>query len=434
MKSTSLTRGFALAKLAAQVGLKELKSGDFNSRLEQARLITKSLANLKGAAMKAGQLMSLELDHYFPPEAIEILSQLQNAAVAHPFSEIEEIITKNLGQKKRSSLDYIDPKPLGVASIGQVHKARYKDREIVLKVQYPGVAESVGADVKVLKTVATSFCQLTGRKMDLQPLFNEMKTLFEQELDYQNEAHYQTLFRKHIKELQQTNSCSFYVPEIIPELSNSSVLAMEFAEGLTLRQWINTRPGIEQRQTLAKAILDLYFHEFFHWGLVQTDPNWGNFLISEKGSELLLTLLDFGATRKYERKFIQDYIKLLEFASENQSQSLKKLTLEMGWIDARESETAFTALEIMLKTSIKPFFTAQNGSTLFDFSDAKHGLDSRTTAKALTRELKYSPPPYLIIFLHRKLAGVYSILKNLEVKMDLSPYWQMMSDLAKQES
>lgn len=431
MKSSSLARAFELAKLAARVGLKEIKSNDFNSRVEQAVLIANSLSSLKGAAMKAGQLLSLDLDNYFPPEAIEILRQLQNAAVAQPFSEIERIIQTEMKDDQKKQIESISSTPIGVASIGQVHKARRLGCDIVLKVQFADVASSIGSDLKILKTLAASICQITGRKMNLEPLFHEFKSILEQELDYEAEARFQNIFREKVKELNRYSICEYRVPEVLNEISTKRVLAMTFESGLPLRHWLSSKPNQEDKNKIANAVLDLYFHEFFEWGLVQTDPNWGNFLVDQSGSKLKLCLLDFGATRQYSREFVKNYILLLDFAAENQSRSLRDLSVELGIIDSRESESAFRAFEEMLKTAIKPFFINQNRKpSYFDFSDPRHTLESQAAVKVLASELVYSPPPYSIIFLHRKLAGVYSILKNLDVKMDISPYWQMMKDLS----
>jgi len=430
MKSSAMARTFELAKLAAQVGMKELRSADFNSRVEQAALIAKSLSQLKGAAMKVGQLLSLELDNYFPPEAVKILGQLQNAAVAHPFAEIEKIIKIELGPVLYKSLQALSPTPIAVASIGQVHKACYQDRDIVIKIQFAGVADSVESDLKILKTLASSFCQISGRKMNLHPFFEEFRAVLEQELDYVAEAKFQTEFRQKIMTLNKNAACNYRVPEVINELSAQRIIAMNFEPGLTFRQWLYTKPSQAKKDLVATAILDLYFHEFFEWGLVQTDPNWGNFLIGENGSDINICLLDFGATRKYSREFIQNYIQLLGFASNNQTQQLRALAIEMGLIDAREAESAFRAFEEMLNIAIKPFFSNQAGSAFFDFSDINHSLASQSAAKVLAGELVYSPPPHSIVFLHRKLAGVYSILKSLEVQLDISPYWQMMKDLS----
>lgn len=435
MKASSMSRAIEMAKLVTQIGIKELRSGDVKSRYEQAFLITKSLSQLKGAAMKAGQLLSLDLDNYFPPEAIEILSQLQSAAVAHPFSEIERVISSQIPLEKRKLVHSIDKVPLGVASIGQVHRARYQEIDIVLKVQYADVAESVDSDLKILKTLAQTFCQLTGRKMNLEPLFLEFKDILEQELDYTREAQFQNEYFEKVQRLKGKSECTFSVPKSFSEISSKKVLAMTFQPGLTLRSWLNQNPSELDKKNVAVAILDLYFHEFFEWGLVQTDPNWGNFLIHQKPSEINICLLDFGACRLYKRDFIQNYIRLLDLASKNKSKELRTLSIEFGLIDARESEMAFKSFENMLKTAIKPFFSHSSmASQDFDFSDVRHSIESQAAAKALSQELVYSPPPYSIVFLHRKLAGVYSILKNLKVRLDVSPYWQMMKDLSEGKS
>lgn len=430
MKSSSISRTIALAKLAAQVGIKEFQSGDLQSRYDQAVLIAKSLSSLKGAAMKMGQLLSLDLDNYFPPEAIEVLSQLQNAAVAHSFEEIENILVAELSSKNKDLLKNISKSPIGVASIGQVHKAKFKNRDIVLKVQYPNVANSIESDLKILKTIAISFCQITGRKMNLDPLFQEFRSILEQELDYSTEAQFQIRFQEKIAELSASKGFNYRVPNVIEEISSRKVLAMDFESGVTLRSWINLKPSKQDRERVAIAILDLYFHEFFEWGMVQTDPNLGNFLIDHRNSDLSICLLDFGATRLYSNEFIKNYISLLDVSSEGDSEKLKKQAVEFGLIDSRESDSAFNAFEKMINIAIKPFFAGDSDSQYFDFSDPRHVLESQAAVKSLARALVYSPPPYSLIFLHRKLAGVYSILKSLEVKFDISPYWQMMKDLA----
>lgn len=430
MKSSTFGRSVELAKLVAKLGLTELRSGNMKSRFDQAVLIANSLSGLKGAAMKAGQLLSLDLDNYFPPEAIEILSQLQNAATAHPFQEIETVLTNELSSTHKSKLKNMTQLPIGVASIAQVHRAQYGNKDVAIKVQYPGVADSIESDLKILKTVAVSFCHLSGRKMNLDPLFEEFRTILNQEVNYVAEADFQKQYKSHISKLNASGSFRYRVPEIISEISTSKVLTMEFETGQSLRSWIATKPSPEQKHDLARAVLDLYFHEFFQWGLVQTDPNWGNFLVDTNNSQLTLVLLDFGASRRYESDFIKNYIMLLNLAAEKNSTALKEHAIEFGLIDRRESTAAFTALEVMLTTAIKPFFTKHSGAKHFDFADKNHSLDSQKAAKSLAEELVYSAPPYQLMFLHRKLAGVYSILKSLEVKLDISSYWQKMSDLS----
>jgi aarF domain-containing kinase len=434
MKSSTFSRSVELAKLVARIGLKEMRSGDFKSRLEQAALIANSLSRLKGAAMKAGQLLSLELNNYFPPEAIEILSQLQNAAVAQPFAQAESTLLQELGATQFKQILDLNPNPIGVASIGQVHRARYQGQDIVLKVQYPGVANSIDSDLRILKTIATSFCQMTGRKMRLDSLFQEFQTILQQEVDYCSEAQYQKEYGSRANQIVSQGGLKFHVPTIIDEISTERVLAMTYESGSALRSWLVAKPDITQRETLAHAILDLYFHEFFEWGLVQTDPNWANFLVREAEENPSLVLLDFGATRRYTNIFIRDYIKLLHLTAEGNSVELQRHAIEFGMIDERESKEAFSAFENIIKTAIHPFFAASAGENKFDFSSLEHNINSQKAAKALADELVFSPPPYSLVFLHRKLAGVYSILKSLEVTLDVSSYWQKMLEYSKKKT
>jgi aarF domain-containing kinase len=431
MKFSSIQRSLELAKMLTQVGIKEFQSSDLKSRYEQALLITKSLGKLKGAAMKAGQLLSLDLDNYFPKEAIELLGQLQNAATAHPFAEIEKMLNQEISPEKRNLIHSISTVPLGVASIGQVHQARYQNQDIVIKIQYPEVAGSVESDLQILKTLVQTFCHLSGRKMNLDSLFQEFKSILNQELNYKTEAEFLAEYQKNISLLAPRDGYKFRTPQVFPEISSNKVLAMTFEKGITLRQWMNLKPNLSHRLLMAQAILDLYFHEFFEWGLVQTDPNLGNFLIDQNESGLLICLIDFGATRRYSRDFVQKYIHLLELVANNQSSDLKKFLIEFQMLDARESESVFLVFEKMLKIAVKPFFSENSNADVFNFGDTNYLLESRAATIALSKELVFTPPPHSILFLHRKLAGVYSILKNLDVQMSISHYWQMMKDLSR---
>jgi aarF domain-containing kinase len=428
LKYSKAARTLELAKMLAKIGLKEMRSGNLQSRVEQAMIIADGLSRLKGAAMKAGQLLSLELVDYFPPEAFEILSRLQSSAHSVDFSSIEKILKQQYSSEVLSGFNSISPTPCGAASIGQVHQAVYRNQNIALKVQYDDVSQSIDADLKILKTVAKAFCTLTGRDMDLNKLFEEFKFVLSQEVNYRKEAELQKLYGAQANSLS-VNGVQFVVPKIMDDLCTDRVLCMSWERGELLRNWMKSHPSLQERQQVAHAFLSLYFHEFFKWGLVQTDPNWGNFLIRENGASKEVVLLDFGATKTYEPAFVKSYIKLLKIAAESDLKALKDYSTSFGLIDPREDEAAFAALFEMLKVAVRPFF-ANNGtlksSAPFDFADESHNINSQNAARDLTLKLKYSPPPHQLIFLHRKLGGIYSILKNLKVSIDVSVYWKQM--------
>jgi aarF domain-containing kinase len=433
MKSSTFARSFELAKMAAKIGIKEARSGNLVSRMEQAVILADGLSKLKGAAMKAGQLLSLELVEYFPKEAVEVLSRLQSSATELEYPLIEKIIRRELGEENFARLVSIDPIPIGSASIGQVHRATFEGRKIVLKVQYPGVDESIDSDLQILKTVAKAFCGLTGRQMDLGPLFSEFKQMLKQEVDYMHEAKMQQRYFEHSASLKGVEGLNYVVPRIENSITTPKVLSMEWQSGVSLRRWMGLNPSNNQRRILADAVLNLYFHEFFEWGLVQTDPNQGNFLVRENGPSLDLVLLDFGATREYSREFIQQYVQLLEATALGDRAVLRDQAISFGLIDKRESPAAFEALHQVLSVAVRPFFS-KDGKLLeyspFDFSDEDHSRRSQDSARVLAAELKFSPPPHGLVFLHRKLGGVYAILKSLGVAIDVSVYWRRMIESA----
>jgi aarF domain-containing kinase len=254
--------------------------------------------------------------------------------------------------------------------------------------------------------------------MDLQPLFAEFETVLVQETDYQRELNLMTDYKNHItrSQLQQ----HYIVPKAVPDLSTSSVLAMSFEEGVPLREWIESKPTQAQREHIAHLILDLYCREFFEWGLVQTDPNYGNFLVRNNSQ---LVLLDFGAAKNYEKTFVQDYCSvLIALDSRNDSAILEK-SISFQLIDDRESAETKSKYLVFMKKSLEPF---SKDLQPFHFASKDYAEKSLSIGQDFTSSLKYSAPPKHIMLLHRKLGGIFNIIRKMDVSLDLTPYWQKM--------
>lgn len=432
MSDSFLKRTFELTKLSVKVGLKELKSGDLKSRIEQAKMITETLSQLKGAAMKAGQLLSIELDDYFPPEAVQIISQLQNRGMEVDFKIIETTLKKELGLDQFNKLENINRKPIASASIAQIHVAEYKGKKVVLKVQHPGVAKSINSDVALIKKVAQSFVAMTGRKMNLNPLFAEMKSVLNQEVDFEQEVEYLKKYRKHILSMNQEND-KYFSPEPYKNMSTKRVITMSWEEGLSINDWLQTQPSQKKKEKLAHLVLNLYCHEFYHWGLVQTDPNFANFLVRELDGDIGLVLLDFGATREYDKNFITQYLNLikcvheLESAEDKDLQKAKivKTAVDFNLIDHRENQESNDLFVELMTMAVEPFFTSEKNNK-FSFGNQEYNKRTKECVKKFLSSLKYSAPPHKLLFLHRKLGGISSLLRRLDVDMDLTRYWQVM--------
>jgi len=435
LPTSKLRRSFQLLSMASAVASKELAQtmkdkltqsfeskaeqlnlGRLQSRIEQAKLIAENLSRMKGAAMKAGQLLSLDAADYFPPEALEILSKLQAQAEAVPFEVITQVIREELGEEKLARLSDIEPVALAAASIGQVHRAQLGSDAVALKVQYPGVRESIDADLKILKQLAETVVRVSGRQIDLSDVFEELRTVLKAEADYLSELKHLDQFRTNLAGQED-----YVVPRSFAEFTSTRVLTMTWEPGLSVLDWIKTGPSQQERNRLGELILNLYCQEFFEWGLVQTDPNYANFKIQPR--PLRLVVLDFGATLSYSADFRKRYMALLQAIGSDRREQIEAALAEMYILDPRESAETRELFFQLLINSAEPFHPQRQP---FEFSDRDYARQSRELGQRFTASLKYSPPPRDILFLHRKLGGIFTLLKRLEAKIDLMPYWDRM--------
>ncbi|CAN5897470.1 AarF/ABC1/UbiB kinase family protein [soil metagenome] len=386
------------------------------ARVEQAKLIAESLGRLKGAFMKAGQLLSLDASDLLPPEATEILSKLQGRAEPIDFAVIRGVLERELGLEGLRELADLDPEPAASASIGQVHRARAFGMPVAVKVQYPGIAESIDADIALLEKLGTSWLSLTGRDIDVAGTFAELREILHLEADYVRERSYLERFGALVAEDPR-----FEVPLAIPSLSSSRVLTMSWAEGTPLADWVRSAPPRDERVAFASAILDLYCQEFFQWGLVQTDPNFGNFLV--RPAERRIVLLDFGATVEYDVGFRARYVELLRAVATGERRRILEAGVDFELLDPRESAETRELFVDMLVSAAEPF---ERRNQPFVFRNAEYAARSQEIVKRFTRSLELSPPPRRLIFLHRKLGGIFQLLKRIDVEIELSPYWEQM--------
>ena len=420
------SRSRELVGVVAKIGQKEVSSRiatlladnpslkKFGNQIEQAQLLVDSLKHLRGAAMKAGQMLSMEARDFLPPEVIEILNELQDQSDSMKSSVVVEILQKDLGPEVLGEIRNLTDLPVASASIGQVHRASFRGQDVAIKVQFPGVAESIGADLFMLRKVANTFLAVSGKHVHLDTLFTELSEILKQEVDYVAEA-------THMEEYGQMlqGHKGYVVPKPICEIVNRRVLGMSFEGGVKPDDWIRSNPPEEQKIAIARRILDLYVIEFFDNGFVQTDPNFGNFLIRPETNELVV--LDFGAMKRYPKTFIQKYKQLLRIIREGSPEKIISFVEEMKLMDPRESQECKDAFVAMLKMSLEPF---EDKNQPFDFSSSAYSSDMRKSSLHFTKLIRYSAPPHQILFLHRKLSGIFRLLQSMQVKIPLQDYWE----------
>ncbi|HET9450610.1 MAG TPA: AarF/ABC1/UbiB kinase family protein, partial [Aggregicoccus sp.] len=279
--SGRLNRLRKLAGLGAQVGADVLRSGarrltgqdpELLSRGTAERLVA-TLGDLKGAAMKFGQMAAMDPD-LLTPEVRQVLARLQNQAPAMAYAQVARVVEEALGQPPLQLFAHFEKEPFAAASLGQVHRARLADgREVAVKVQYPGIAQSLRADLDnvglLVRTVS-----LAGKGLDGSAYYRELCAEMLLELDYRREAALARAFGAAAAGLPE-----LVVPQVVEPLSSERVLTMELLPGLTLKDWVPTGPSPEARFRVSCQLVRAIFGPFYREGLIHADPHPGNFLV-----------------------------------------------------------------------------------------------------------------------------------------------------------
>jgi len=420
------SRSKEFLSLATKVGAKELKnriSPTNTLKLEQIRDLTESLSRLKGAAMKAGQMLSIEASEFLPPEALAILSKLQNKSdVFMPIEDVEFILKKELGEEKFALIENLSALPIAAASIGQVHSAIYKGDKVVFKIQYPGIADSIDSDIRILKRIANTF-MVMSRKSDisLDALFDELKDEFKKESDYVNEAENIKAYQKILEPYPE-----YKVPNFYKELSTKLVLCMSHESGVPFKEWMEKEPTKELQMHFGQLFLNLYTVEFFDNRMVQTDPNYANFLINEESKQIVL--LDFGAVKRYSEEFLAKYIKLIKSAVEKNASETVSMAEKMNLMSKEERTETKIAFYEMIRASLSAF---DEDRQPLHFGDSDYYKKTAEASKKLMKLVEFSAPPHQLIFLHRKLSGVFNMLKKMDLAIDLGPFWTHVIEIDK---
>ncbi|MCB0341630.1 MAG: AarF/ABC1/UbiB kinase family protein [Pseudobdellovibrionaceae bacterium] len=383
---------------------------------KQARLWADELGQLKGSAMKVGQMLSVYGEHFLPPKANEFLRTLQKDSPAVDWAVMKKQLHQELGSQLEALV--VDPTPIGTASIGQVHKAQHKSsgQWLALKIQYPGVDKAVHSDLKALKTML-QLAKLLPKSERTDSLFAEVNEMLNQEMDYTCELRLMEQYRSHL-----AGNEDYLIPKTFPEFCSQRVLATEYIEGVSvtspeLGQWPQ-----ERRNKVAEIYLKLYLEELFSWALVQTDPHVGNYLIKPGPHRDQLVLFDFGATRNVEPEFIEPYRQLVLSAARKDRSQLMEASEKIGFVLPEDSDVLRQHYIDLCDLIVEPFMD----DIIYDFSDSD--LPKRVVQKGrdLISAFHLRVPPHQTMFLDRKLGGSFTFLSLLGAKIAprkwLEPY------------
>ena len=258
----------------------------------RAQKLARRLSQMRGAAMKLGQLLSLEGDDLLPPEFAEALAVLRSAADVMPPTQVRRVLGRAYGKGWEARFREFDFEPIASASIGQVHEAVTSDgRRLALKVQYPGVARSIDSDIDNLASLLRML-RILPLEFDLSEIIAEAKQQLKQEADYRLEAGY---LRRYAELIADDPSVS--VPGVHDDFTTTRVLAMNRASGLPIEDLRGPEHPQSLRDDVGHRLQDILFRELFEFRFMQTDPNFANYLFDPGTGHIVL--LDFGSVREF---------------------------------------------------------------------------------------------------------------------------------------
>ena len=373
-----------------------------------ARRLADELARLRGAAMKLGQLISMDGGDVLPPELAEIMGRLRAEADPMPPAQLEQALVAGWGPGWRAQFLRFDERPIAAASIGQVHRAVALDgRDLAIKVQYPGVAASIDADVDNVATLVR-LSGLLPAGFALDPLLNEAKLQLKEEADYAREGEMLARFGQLAADWPDVA-----VPGLAADLSRPTILAMGHVSGVAIDK-IAALPQ-STRDRVMTLMLRILMAELFEWGVMQTDPNFANYRYDLNNGRLVL--LDFGAARDIPPAVSEGYRALLGAGLRGDDAGLLRAMTGIGILPTAAPDAMAKTILAMARDGFAPL--RMDGPFDFGAGGLAANLKDQSTSLIGQREHFTAPPPD-ILFIQRKIAGMYLLAARLKARVDVA--------------
>lgn len=372
-----------------------------------ARRVADQLAHMRGAAMKVGQLISMDAGDMLPPELAEIMARLRADAHYMPGGQLKTVLNDAWGEGWLKRFDRFQVRPIAAASIGQVHRAHTKDgRELAIKVQYPGVRRSIDSDVNNVAALMR-YSGVMPKELDIAPMLDEAKRQLHEEADYRREGHYMRRFGELL-----ADAPDFAVPELQEDLTTRDILAMTYLDGLPIEALADAPQA--ERDRVMELLIGLLFRELFEFRLMQTDPNFANYRYQPGTGRLIL--LDFGASREFAPEMADRFRALMRAGLSGCRDAMRRAILDIGFFAedtaAHHQETMLDMFEMSMEPLRRP--------GRFDFARNDLALRMRDAGMELGADRDFwHIPPMDTLFMQRKFGGVYLLASRLKARVDL---------------
>ncbi|HEY3450448.1 MAG TPA: AarF/ABC1/UbiB kinase family protein [Myxococcales bacterium] len=411
--TTALGRLRRTAAAGARVGLGavagRLRGGELNLGSLSPEALSKlaqSFGQLKGVAMKVGQILSY-VDGSLDPQARQMLAVLQAHSQPTPFAQIEEIVRVDLGSRAPALLSRLGRTPVATASIGQVHRASREDgTPVAVKVRHPGIEEAIRADFKAA-SVGKAMARAFAPGIDVAEVIGEAQERFLEECDYALEARRQQRFAGLF-----AGHALIRIPAVHADWCGPRVLTTSWAEGAGLEAFLASSAPGEVRERASRTLYEFYVGALYRHGLFNADPHPGNVLFAPDGSA---TVLDHGCVREFERPLVDALVRLSRAVRRDDATQIQVALSSLGM---PEPDRNFEATRALLRGFYEPLLTPGRHAVAPDRS-VSMGQQVQLKQKLMKMRL-----PGKLMFLFRIRFGLYAVLARLGAELD----WAALED------
>ena len=399
-------------------GQKALKVDGSRERLDQenAKDIYNSLKTLKGSALKVAQMLSME-KNLLPRAYVDQFSLSQFSVPPLSWPLVKKMIRKYLGANPELVFDTFAAQSKNAASIGQVHKATKDGKKLAVKIQYPGVADSISSDLSIVKPIALRMFNLKGK--DTDKYFNEVENKLLEETDYLLELKQSQWIADKCRHIPYLRFPAYY-----PEYSSDKILTMDWMEGLHISEYVSAhKHDQEMNLRLGQTLWDFYMFQIHHLKKVHADPHPGNFLIDESYN---LVALDFGCVKTIPDDFYKPYFDLVDLKIEDNPLLFQEILYDLEILrtdDTAEEVVYFTELfGRLIKVLTLPFTKKE-----FDFGDAVFWGEINSLSETLSsdqrlRKMNGNRGSKHFIYINRTFFGLYTLLNDLKAKVNTEAF------------
>ncbi|MCZ4223237.1 ABC1 kinase family protein [Pedobacter rhodius] len=419
---TKVERSAKFVKTGFQIGgnyIKHYSKKLFNPEMDRAQLnednatdIYKSLSELKGSALKIAQMLSMD-KNILPKSYVDKFTQSQYNAPPLSGPLIVRTFTKNFGKTPDKIYDSFNINSTNAASIGQVHQATLNGKKLAVKIQYPGVGDSISSDLKLVKPFAFRLLGMSEKELNIY--IKEVEERLLEETDYELEVKRSIEFSEACKNLDNV-----IFPVYYPELSGKRIISMDWIEGLHLKEFLKTNPSQELRNKIGQALWDFYNFQQHQLRAVHADPHPGNFMITPDEK---LGVIDFGCIKEMPDDFYYPFFSLISTDVILDKQKTIDAFRKLDMIHKEDTETQvefyYKSYKEMIELFAKPYI-----NEVFDFSKNEFFEKLYEYGEKISKmpEFKQARGVKHFIYVNRTNFGLYTILHDLKATVKTNTF------------